>query len=429
MWHVLRPVLLVAAAAVVPMPELVAVIGAGPSGLVVCKELKQAGYDPICFERQARVGGVFLWAWDTLQMTSSSAHTTFSDFPSKSPVTFWTKAEYLQYLEEYVDHFGIRRNIRLNTSVLEVKRTHREGGGGWTIRTSGARGDEAWTVSNLFICCGTHARPVSAPVPGQDRYTGRVMHTADYRTARAFSGQRVVLQGMGESGSDIALEIAKVAAQTHLSIRSRSGWVVPRLRERPDRPPLHTDLITGRVLWGMSRAAGPWLSKIMATMDSRSGDPVLRRMGEYNLSVLEHTKAAGASLGVFGAFGTKCNSFLVAVEQHGAQVRSAQPHCNTRALHKEVLFRSSAGGSRPIAGGYRPPVFGSFPTAGVYAPDFAHQRSANTSTTHRHDLTASCLRDFTRSTGRLRQITPLDCSGQTAMRGCAKRGGGGGARP
>ena len=60
------------------MPLRVCVVGCGPGGLVACKELKEEGFEVVCFDQQAHIGGVFSWAWETLQMTSSFVHTVFS---------------------------------------------------------------------------------------------------------------------------------------------------------------------------------------------------------------------------------------------------------------------------------------------------------------------------------------------------------------
>ena len=55
----------------------------------------------------------------------------FSDFPPKDPIKYWSKLEYLQYLEEYVDHFGLREFIRLGTAVTNATLKN----GQWQIST------------------------------------------------------------------------------------------------------------------------------------------------------------------------------------------------------------------------------------------------------------------------------------------------------
>ena len=74
----------------------VGIVGCGPSGLAAVKELKAAGFEPVAFDPQERLGGVFAWAWPGLHMTSSSAHTAFSDFPPEAgPAKIWSRDEYL----------------------------------------------------------------------------------------------------------------------------------------------------------------------------------------------------------------------------------------------------------------------------------------------------------------------------------------------
>ena len=70
------------------MKKHVAVVGAGPSGLVAAKELLQEGHEVTCFERDAGLGGVFRYregpeqpgVWRTCRLTSSMLVTYFSDY-------------------------------------------------------------------------------------------------------------------------------------------------------------------------------------------------------------------------------------------------------------------------------------------------------------------------------------------------------------
>jgi putative flavoprotein involved in K+ transport len=42
-----------------------------------------------------------------------------------------------------------------------------------------------------------------------DRFTGRVLHSHDYRDARPFEDARVLVVGIGNSALDIAAELAR----------------------------------------------------------------------------------------------------------------------------------------------------------------------------------------------------------------------------
>src|SRR5512132_4009838 len=101
------------------MSKRVAVIGAGPSGLVTVKELLEEGHAPICFEKADDLGGVFRFAendggvWESCRLTSSGLVTAFSDFPVPSDrARHMTVHEYADYLAKYCEAFDVSRYIR-----------------------------------------------------------------------------------------------------------------------------------------------------------------------------------------------------------------------------------------------------------------------------------------------------------------------------
>ena len=116
-----------------PTNRTVLIVGAGPSGLVALKEMLEAGHDPICVDSKNTIGGLFSVSYDELYTTTTNMFLAFSDFPPKENLKYWSKEEYLRYLEDYVDHFGLRKYIKLNTAVKRCvldKDTGR-----WKIRT------------------------------------------------------------------------------------------------------------------------------------------------------------------------------------------------------------------------------------------------------------------------------------------------------
>jgi cation diffusion facilitator CzcD-associated flavoprotein CzcO len=62
---------------------------------------------------------------------------------------------------------------------------------------------------------GHHWDPVLPNVDGMATFKGRQIHSHEYRQPDAFKDQRVVIVGMGDSGSAIGEEISSVAAVTY----------------------------------------------------------------------------------------------------------------------------------------------------------------------------------------------------------------------
>jgi dimethylaniline monooxygenase (N-oxide forming) len=201
----------------------VAVIGAGPSGLVTVKELLDEGHLPTCYERAASLGGVFRFAerdgvvWESCRLTSSILLTAFSDFPDPQRRTgHLAVGEYVDYLTAYANAFGLTRHLHFGTNVEAVSADPL---GGWTVRVRDAHGSREEHYDAVAVCSGLHQHPHVPSFPGMETFTGRLMHGAEYRRPAQVAGKKVLVVGAGESGADLVAEVARNAAETVLSLR------------------------------------------------------------------------------------------------------------------------------------------------------------------------------------------------------------------
>jgi dimethylaniline monooxygenase (N-oxide forming) len=201
----------------------VAVVGAGPSGLVTVKELLAEGHAPTCFERADGIGGVFRFGekdgvvWESCRLTSSPLLTAFSDFPAPAGALMHQPvADYVAYLERYCAAFGLYPHLRLRTTVEAVTRNPE---GDWSLRVRDAAGTRSERFDAVALCSGLHQHPHLPRFPGQETWTGTTMHGAQYRRPSQVAGKRVLIVGAGESGADVAAEVAANAAETVLSLR------------------------------------------------------------------------------------------------------------------------------------------------------------------------------------------------------------------
>jgi len=237
------------------VPKRVAVVGAGPSGLVTVKELLDEGHEPTCFDRAPDLGGVFRFGeldgvvWKSCRLTSSPLLTSFSDFPAvPHQLMHLSAAEYVEYLGRYCDVFDLRRHIRFETSVEAVRR---DPNGTWLVCTRDASGTHDLRFDAVAICSGLHQHPHVPTFPGKETYTGTVLHSAQYRRPSQVAGKRVLVVGAGESGADVTAEVAAHAAETVLSLRR---GVAVQARVELGKP---RDLQTSRLM----NSAAHWVSQ------------------------------------------------------------------------------------------------------------------------------------------------------------------------
>ena len=97
----------------------VLVIGAGPSGLVALKTLRENGYDAVCIESSSVIGGTFASkSYDGGALVSSKYITAFSDFRWETASDNHPRSpEYLNYLNEYCKAFNLYDHIYFDVQV------------------------------------------------------------------------------------------------------------------------------------------------------------------------------------------------------------------------------------------------------------------------------------------------------------------------
>jgi cation diffusion facilitator CzcD-associated flavoprotein CzcO len=77
------------------------------------------------------------------------------------------------------------------------------------------------------IASGYNAEPVLPSFPGMDRFAGKLIHSSNYVDAEPFAGQSVLVIGMGNTGAEIALDLADGGARPTISMRD-GVHIVPR---------------------------------------------------------------------------------------------------------------------------------------------------------------------------------------------------------
>jgi hypothetical protein len=181
----------------------IAVIGAGPSGLVTAKHALDAGFDVHVFEAsdapggQWRPGAPHSGIWPTLHTNTSRAMTAFSDLPAPDDFPLHPAAtQVLDYLLGYARRFGLVERIRLGTRVERVT-----AGSGWNV--------DGEPFDAVVVASGRFCKPVMPP--GLDGFAGPLLHAFDYPGAAPFRDRRVLVYGNGISGLEIASDLAPVA--------------------------------------------------------------------------------------------------------------------------------------------------------------------------------------------------------------------------
>ena len=126
-------------------------------------------------------------------------------------------AEVVAYLDAYADKFAIRP--RFNEAVRRVS----VASGTLVVETAGA----VHRARAVVIATGYNRVPNPERPPGAERFEGQLLHAAQYRNAAPFVGKSVLVVGAGNTGAEIALELAERGARPTLAVRTPVN-VVPR---------------------------------------------------------------------------------------------------------------------------------------------------------------------------------------------------------
>jgi cyclohexanone monooxygenase len=128
-----------------------------------------------------------------------------------------TQPEILRYINHVADRFDLRRDVELSTRMERA--TWDDQRACWAVEAADGR---RWESKYLIMAVGQLSQPKYPSYPGQEDFTGRVLHSAEWPKAPVqFEGQRVAIIGTGSSGVQMTPIIAEQAA--HLAVFQRTA--------------------------------------------------------------------------------------------------------------------------------------------------------------------------------------------------------------
>ena len=195
--------------------EDVVVIGAGPGGLAVAGALRDRGVEALVLDAGEGVGTSWRRHYDRLHLHTPRR---WSHLPGlRIPRRFgrWVaRDDVVRYLEQYAAHHRLR--LRLRARALRV-----DPGGDdarWQVELDGG---ELVLAHRVVVATGYNHTPVVPDWPGAATFTGDLIHARDYRTGRPWAGRDALVVGTGNTGTEIATDLAEQGARrVWLSVRT-----------------------------------------------------------------------------------------------------------------------------------------------------------------------------------------------------------------
>jgi 4-hydroxyacetophenone monooxygenase len=187
----------------------VVVIGAGMSGILSAIRLKQAGIAFDVIEKNPDVGGTWLEnTYPGCRVDNPNHMYSFSFEPNHDwPYHYSTQDVLLGYFQRTADKYGLRKNIRFETHVLETR--FDEKSSKWHVKIRDKAGKEETLVADAVISAvGQLNQPKLPDIKGVGSFKGPTFHSAQWAHDVNLKGKRVNVIGTGASAFQFVPEIA-----------------------------------------------------------------------------------------------------------------------------------------------------------------------------------------------------------------------------
>jgi putative flavoprotein involved in K+ transport len=228
----------------------VVVIGGSQAGLAMAWHLAKQGRRFVVLEAAPELGHVWRNRWDSLTLFTPAQYDALPGMAFPAPAdTYPTKDPVADYLQAYAAAFDFP--VRLNAKVTELRRLD---DGSFEIRAA----DSTYRTGQVVVATGPFQVPFVPPPAGGFDPSVTLVHSADYRHPPALPDGPVLVVGGGNSGFQIAEELAATRS-VDLSIATTYPMLPQRLAGRD-------------LFWWLTR-----LGLLRVTVNSRVGQRMSRR--------------------------------------------------------------------------------------------------------------------------------------------------------
>jgi putative flavoprotein involved in K+ transport len=187
----------------------IVVVGGGAAGLATAKLLQDAGLRPLILEAGPEPGSAWRARYDRLRLHTPRLLSGLPGLRIPRRYGRWVaRDDLIEYLRDYAAEHDL--DIRCDTRVERLEPQ-------WTLHTSGGR----IAARHVVVATGYNGAPYVPDWPGRDGFAGELIHSSDYRNPEPFRRRDVLVVGAGNSGAEIAHDVADGgAARSRLSVRT-----------------------------------------------------------------------------------------------------------------------------------------------------------------------------------------------------------------
>ena len=201
----------------------VVVVGGSQAGLAMAWHLAQQELRFMVLEAGPELGHTWRNRWDSLKLFTPAQYNALPGMAFPAPAdTYPTKDPVADYLQAYATAHDLP--VRLNAKVTQLRQV----GEGFEVRTTD---DEVFHARQVVVATGPFQVPFVPPPASKLDPSVTQVHSADYRNPQALPEGPVLVVGGGNSGFQIAEELA-ATRQVDLSIAATYPMLPQRLAGR-----------------------------------------------------------------------------------------------------------------------------------------------------------------------------------------------------
>jgi putative flavoprotein involved in K+ transport len=205
------------------------IIGAGQAGLSVGRYLKEEGRQFLILEKSANLGSSWQNRYDSLILDSFAKYSHLDGFPFPGDQMRQPKKdEVVEYLSSFAKKFGLQPQF--STEVFKIEKTKDK----FTVHTDKG----VYESRCVVLATGPFQKPFIPERAQNVLQNISQIHSSDYKNASQLQNGITLVVGGGNSGAEIAKEIAESGRKVFFSFKGKfksvhsshfSQWLAYRL--------------------------------------------------------------------------------------------------------------------------------------------------------------------------------------------------------
>ncbi|PIA41735.1 hypothetical protein AQUCO_02200279v1 [Aquilegia coerulea] len=199
---------------------VVAIVGAGPSGLATAVSLQQLSIPSIIFEKENCCAS--LWknrSYDRLKLHLAKEFCSlpYFRFPTSTP-KYIPKQTFIKYMDAYVAKFKLKplycRFVQSATFNTSLKK--------WAVEVKNTTTNkiDVYNAQFLIIASGENSEGFIPDLHGLDSFPGEIIHSSHYKSGDHFHGKRALVVGCGNSGMEIAYDLNNNGVDSSIVVKN-----------------------------------------------------------------------------------------------------------------------------------------------------------------------------------------------------------------